>query len=212
MPSVCKESNITELKNELLLPHGLYLMFTYLSKRIFMKVSLRSQKLVQTLLISAAISACINACSFKPYAISVNDQLVYSPSGVIVEEVFADAGLQACVNNFLNNNPEANLNTITQLSCTDTGITSLIGLSNLPELSMLDVSNNNITDLSPIIYLEKLRLLRIANNSIRNIELLNTLNLLNFIDLSGNEELSCRQLDQLENRLGSSLRRPLRCN
>lgn len=154
----------------------------------------------------------ISACSFKPYAISVNDNLVYSPSGIIVEEIFADAGLQACVNNYLNNNPDSSLQTITQLTCTDSGITSLIGIRNLPELTMLDVSDNNITDLSPIIYLEKLRLLRIANNSIRSVASLNDLNLLNFIDLSGNSQIPCRQLDQLESRLGSSLRRPLSCN
>lgn len=212
MPSVCKESNITELKNELLLPHDLSLMFTQLSKIIFMKVSSRSQKIIRTLLLSAGVGLCLNACSFKPYAISVNENLVYSPSGVIVEEVFDDPGLQGCVNNFLNNNPDLSLDTITQLSCTDSGITSLIGVRSLPKLTMLDVSNNNITDLSPVIYLRNLRLLRIANNSLRNITSLNNLNLLNFIDLSGNEQLSCRQLDELENRLGSSLRRPLRCN
>lgn len=204
MPSVRKESNITELDYEILLPLGLSLMFTQISKTSLLKFS------ILPLFVMAGIG--ISACSFKPYAISVNDNLVYSPSGIIVEEIFADAGLQACVNNYLNNNPDSSLQTITQLTCTDSGITSLIGIRNLPELTMLDVSDNNITDLSPIIYLEKLRLLRIANNSIRSVASLNGLNLLNFIDLSGNSQIPCRQLDQLESRLGSSLRRPLSCN
>ena len=154
----------------------------------------------------------INACSFNPYAISVNENILYSPSGNIIEEVVDDPGLQACINSYLNNNPDSTLDSISQLSCTEAGITSLIGLNNVPNLNLLDVSNNNIIDLSPVIYLSNLRVLRIANNSIRNINTLSNLSLLNFIDLSGNSSISCRQLDQLESRLGSSLRRPLSCD
>lgn len=154
----------------------------------------------------------LSACSFNPYAISVNDNVLYSPSGIIVEEIVDDPGLQGCINAYLNDNPDASLETISQLSCTDSGISSLIGLNNIPNLNLLDVSNNRITDLSPVIYLTNLRVLRIANNSIRNINTLSNLSLLNFIDLSGNDLISCRQLDQLESRLRSSLRRPLSCN
>ena len=154
----------------------------------------------------------LSSCSFNPYAISVNDNVLYSPSGNIIEEVVEDPGLQGCINIYLNNNPDANLETISQLTCTDAGITSLIGLNNVPNLSLLDVSNNRIIDLSPVIYLEALRVLRIANNPIRNINALSNLNLLNFIDLSGNTLIPCRQLDQLESKLRNSLRRPLSCN
>ncbi len=154
----------------------------------------------------------LNACSFNPYAISVNDNVLYSPTGNIIEEVVRDPGLQGCINAYLNNNLEESLETISQLSCNDAGITSLIGLNNLPNLSLLDVSNNRITDLSPVIYLDDLRVLRITDNSIRDISTLFNLSLLNFIDLSGNNLISCRQLDQLEARLGNSLRRPLSCN
>lgn len=152
------------------------------------------------------------ACNINPYAISVNNNVLYSPSGNIIEEVVEDPALQGCINNYLNSNPDIELSEISQLSCTDAGIISLIGLNNLPSLSLLDLSNNNIVDLSPVIYLENLRVLRIANNSIRNISTLSNMNLLNFIDLSGNNLIPCRQLDQLESRLRSSLTRPLSCN
>lgn len=154
----------------------------------------------------------VSACNLNPYAISVNDNILYSPSGVIIEETVEDPGLQGCINSYLNDNPESTLETISQLSCTEAGITSLIGLNNIPNLGLLDLSNNNISDLSPLIYLENLRVLRIANNSIRNINTLFNLNLLNFIDLSGNNSISCSQLDQLETRGRSSLRRPISCN
>lgn len=160
----------------------------------------------------ALIALILSACNFNPYAISVNDNILYSPSGNIVEKVVDDPGLQACINTYLSDNPDAELDTISQLSCTDSGITSLIGLNNIPNLNLLDVSNNRISDLSPVIYLTNLRVLRIANNSVRNINTLTNLSLLNFIDLSGNDLISCRQLDQLESRLQSSLRRPLSCN
>ena len=154
----------------------------------------------------------LNACSFNPYAISVNNNVVYSPSGIIIEEIVEDPGLQGCINTYLNNNPEARLESISQLSCTDAEISSLIGLNFIPSLSLLEVSTNQIIDLSPVIYLEHLRVLRIANNSVRDISSLSNLRFLNFIDLSGNDQISCRQLDQLEDKIGSSLRRPLSCN
>jgi Leucine-rich repeat (LRR) protein len=191
--TIYKEPNITETQLELPPRQDLITMFNKLIYLVF-------------------LIPLTTACSFNPYAISVNDNVVYSPSGNIIEEVVRDPGLQGCINAYLNNNAEATLETISQLSCTDAGITSLIGLNNIPNLSLLDVSNNRITDLSPVIYLENLRILRIANNSLRDISTLSSLNLLNFIDLSGNELISCRQLDQLEARLGSSLRRPLSCN
>ena len=68
----------------------------------------------------------LNACSFNPYEISVNDNILYSPSGNIVEEIVADPSLQGCINTYLIDNPDANLETISQLSCTDADITSLI--------------------------------------------------------------------------------------
>ncbi len=146
------------------------------------------------------------ACNINPYAISVNNNVLYSPSGDIPEEVVEDPGLQGCINNYLNDNPDASLQTISQLSCTDASISSLIGLNNILNISLLDLSNNSIVDISPLIYLENLRVLRIANNSIRNISTLSNLNLLNFLDLSGNEQIPCRQLDQLETRLGKFLK------
>jgi hypothetical protein len=188
-----KENNITETKSELLLHQGLIQMIKNISYGIF------------SLLL-------LSACNINPHAISVNNNVLYSPSGNIIEQVVEDPGLQGCINNYLNDNPDANLQTITQLSCTDASISSLIGINKLPNISLLDLSNNRIVDLSPLIYLENLRVLRIANNSIRDISTLSNLSLLNFIDLSGNNQSSCRQLEQLEARLGSSLRRPLNCN
>jgi len=154
----------------------------------------------------------LTACSINPYAISVNNNVLYSPSGKIIDKVIEDPGLQACINNYLNENPDVMLENISQLSCTDAEISSLIGLNNMPNLSLLDVSNNKIVDLSPVMFLENLRVLRIANNSIRNVSTLSELSLLNFIDLSGNDQIPCRQLELLEARLGSSLRKPLNCN
>ena len=168
--------------------------------------------MIKKIIYSLFLTLLLNACSFNPYAISVNNNVLYSPSGIIIEEVVEDPGLHGCINNYLDDNPDARLETISQLSCTDAGISSLLGLDNIPNLNLLDVSNNLIIDLSPVIYLEDLRVLRIANNAVRNINTLSNLSLLNFIDLSGNDQIPCRQLDQLESKLGSSLRRPFNCN
>ncbi len=153
----------------------------------------------------------LGACSFKPYAVSVNENVLYSPDGNIGKPKFADTGLEACVNTYLNENPEFELETITILSCTEVGISSLIGLRQLPQLVQLDLSSNNISDLNPLIYLDKLRVLRIAENPIRDISIFLDMKSLRFVDLSGSERIPCSQLDQLKLRLGTSLRAPLSC-
>ncbi len=153
----------------------------------------------------------LTACHLSPYSISVNDNIVFSPQGQLPEEDFSDPGLQACVNNYLNDNPDESMQSMSLLSCPDAGITTLAGLEQLGNLSLLDLSNNNISDLGPLRELERLRVLRVSNNQIRNIGVLDDLSLLNFIDLSGNASITCRQLDRLEDRLGNTLRRPLSC-
>lgn len=154
----------------------------------------------------------LSACNFSPYSISVNNNVVYSSTGVIEEEIFSDASLQACVNNYLAENPDRTLTSIEQLTCTNAEIVSLIGLDRLPGLVQLDLSSNAIVDVSPVSNLENLRILRVSENRIRNVSMLNNMPLLNFIDLGGNSNIPCNQLDRLENRLGNSLRRPLSCS
>ncbi len=159
----------------------------------------------------AGILILLSACSFHPYSISVNNNVLFRPQNSTPLETFSDPALQACVNNYLNENPEESLESLNLLSCTDAGISSLVGLNQLPSLSVVDLSNNDIGDLSPMTSLDNLRVLRISNNRIRDISTLNELSLLNFIDLSGNYNISCRQLDRLQERIGNSLLRPLSC-
>jgi Leucine-rich repeat (LRR) protein len=164
-----------------------------------------------TLIKYSGIGIILSACSFHPYSISMNNNVLFRPKNTSALETFSDSALQACANNYLNENPGENLASLTLLSCTDAGITSLVGLNQLPSLSIIDLSNNDIDDLSPMINLTNLRVLRIANNHIKDISILNELSLLNFIDLSGNDNISCRQLDRLQERIGNSLLRPLSC-
>lgn len=155
--------------------------------------------------------AILSACNLNPYSISVNNNVLFRPGADAPDETFSDPALQACVNNYLIENPEESIETLSILSCTDAGISSINGLDSLSNLSMLDLSNNTISDLRPVGQLDNLRVLRVSNNRIRSIGELNELARLNFIDLSGNNDITCRALDRLQERLGNSLLRPLSC-
>ncbi len=155
--------------------------------------------------------AVLSACKLSPYTVSINNNVLFRPSAERPDETFNDPALQACVNNYLNENPDESIETLSILSCADAGISSIFGLEQLSSLSMLDLSNNSISELGPVAGLENLRVLRISNNRIRSIGELNDLERLSFIDLSGNDDISCRALDRLQERLGNSLLRPLSC-
>lgn len=123
-----------------------------------------------------------------------------------------DANLQGCLNQVFissgNNDPEA----VTLLACPSAGVQTLIGIETLINLEQLDLSGNAITDLTPLLNSKKLRLLSIRDNRLGNINSLLSLPILRFVSLQGNNKISCRELDRLEEKIGNTLNRPLNCN
>jgi Leucine-rich repeat (LRR) protein len=154
----------------------------------------------------------LSACSSRPYSVTLNDNVIYSPNNVIDDGIMTDANLQGCLNQVYisteNDDPEQ----VTLLACPNAGVQSIIGIEALVNLEQLELSGNNISDINSLINLKKLRVLGISNNQVRNINVLFSLPILRFISLQGNNAISCRQLNRLENEVGNTLNRPLNCS
>jgi len=172
--------------------------------------------------------ALLVACSNNPYSVTLNDNLLYSPFPAQPNRIFADSGLQGCLNQLLStleakseeeseNEPEAEsgadikLENIRSLVCPEAGIRSLQGITALSGLEELELSNNLIDNVSPLQPLRNLRIVNLSNNRLRSIGPLTALPLLRFASLEGNNELPCRQLDELGRKPGMTLNRPASC-
>ena len=160
---------------------------------------------------SLMLSALLSACG--SYRVVLGDSVLYSPAGAPVKpSLLADANLQGCVNQLFNSSGNDDPESITLLACPSAGVQSLAGIGALVNLEQLELSDNTITDLRPLQNLRKLRVLSIRNNRINNINILLSMPILRFVALQGNNNINCRQLDELEARLGNTLNRPERCN
>lgn len=157
------------------------------------------------------VSTFLGACS-SSYRVVLNDNILYSPTSSPQPSLLADANLQGCLNQQFasagNNDPES----IRLLACPSAGIESLSGIRALPNLEQLELSDNRISDLSPLLALKNLRVLSIRNNRVTNVNALMSLPILRFVALQGNDNIGCRQLDELQEKIGNSLNRPERCD
>jgi len=146
------------------------------------------------------------------YQVVLNDNILYNPTGVpLPPSLVNDANLQGCLNQVFNSSGNDDPESITLLACPSAGIQSLAGIGALPNLEQLELSDNNITDLRPLQNLKNLRVLSVRNNRVNNINTLIALPILRFIALQGNINIPCKQLDELEEKIGNSLSRPTIC-
>jgi hypothetical protein len=151
------------------------------------------------------------ACSNSPYRITFNDNVIHDPAVPPERRLFSDPGLQACVNQLLAADTTLSVSDISLLVCPDAGIRNLAGIEVLAGLEQLELSNNSISNIAPLASLRNLRVLGIRNNNLGNIGILAGMPILRFVTLQGNTGISCRQLDELGEKLGNTLTRPATC-
>ena len=161
-------------------------------------------------MLAISLATLLGACS--RYQFVLNNNVLYSPTGVpATPGIFADANLQGCLNQHFINNGSNDPESIKLLACPSAGIQSLAGISALPNLEQLELSDNTITDIRPLQNLKNLRVLSMSNNRLNNIAVLTSLPILRFVVLAGNSNIPCRQLDELEEKIGNTLTRPASC-
>jgi Leucine-rich repeat (LRR) protein len=157
------------------------------------------------------LSLPLSGCSISPYTVSLNNNVLYSPNSELQAAGVTDAALQGCINQALAVGP-TEITALKTLACPNAGVRSLEGITRLTALEQLELSNNDIDNLSPLQPLRNLRVVSLRNNDIRNIGPLSGLALLRFVSLEGNEAIPCIQLDELQERLGNTLNRPIDCS
>ena len=163
--------------------------------------------IVLVLMVSCLI---LTSCSTN-YRLVLNDNVLYTPTGRAPPSLLSDTSLQGCLNLQFASAGHEDPESITLLACPSSSVQSLAGISALLNLEQLELSDNSIIDLSPLSSLRNLRVLSIRNNRITDINTLLPMPILRFVALQGNNQLPCRQLNELEEKIGNSLNRPANC-
>lgn len=168
----------------------------------------RLSSFISGLMIITVITAC------QKYRVSVNDKVVYTPDGVFKDYQISDQYLADCVEQTIYDLHATRIEDITQLNCSNAGITSLAGLGKFYELKALNLADNKLTDISEIRKLGRLKTLILSNNQISDASpLLNLLHLQD-VHLEKNPQMSCAPMVQLGNNLkplGASILLPEQC-
>jgi len=147
----------------------------------------------------------------RQYLVTVNNQSVYDPRIPADLLQLTDPNLQGCVNLALTQQNILNPSELGVLSCASAEVADLRGIEQFRNLRFLDLAVNNISDLQPLASLRQLSGLSIPFNPLTDISPLLGMNSLTAVILTGNGQLSCSQLNRLEQRLGENLTRPENC-
>lgn len=122
-----------------------------------------------------------------------------------------DADLQGCINLAMQQQRVNSPAELSILSCANSEIRNLANIGQLRRVRFLDLSNNSISNLTPLEDLPNVTSLNLVNNQISDIAPLFNISSLTTVRLSGNNGISCQQLGQLRQRLGSNLTEPSSC-
>ncbi|MBC6905609.1 hypothetical protein DWB84_09090 [Saccharophagus sp. K07] len=115
-------------------------------------------KIISTISIAAALCAC------GRYAVTLNEQPIYTPPALYSQFSLADEALLNCVKQTIIDQKITSADALVRLTCRHAGVKSLTGLDHFSSLEELDVSFNDLQDISSLNQLKKLRLLKLNDN------------------------------------------------
>jgi len=143
----------------------------------------------------------LSALGCQKYSVSLNDKVIYTPLPVFNAYQIADEKLHNCVAQTLQDQHATSAQELTQLDCSNAGITSLAGLETFSALRSLKLSHNQLQTLNELEKLSQLQQLWLDNNQLQDISPLLHLLQLRELDLANNAALTCGDLKQLANNL-----------
>jgi hypothetical protein len=150
------------------------------------------------LFITVSISSC------KHYSLSVNDNLVYTPPPLLKDFVIADTNLRHCVEQTIIDKHITTFEQLTQVNCSNAGISSLAGLEKFYAIEQLNLAENKLTSLKELGGLSRITTLMLRSNNLTDAEPLLRLLQLKTVDMTDNKNLRCDDLKQLFNNFKTS--------
>lgn len=98
------------------------------------------------------------------YAVTLNQQPVYTPPPLYSDFTVSDPALADCLKQTITDRKIARLEQLTSLTCRHAGLKSVAGIEHFSSLRELDVSHNQLREAQTLAKLPQLRLLKINDN------------------------------------------------
>ncbi|MFT5481500.1 MAG: Leucine-rich repeat (LRR) protein [Halieaceae bacterium] len=140
---------------------------------------------------SMAILSCVLLSACNTYRVWVNETVVFSPDPLFTEFQVVDVALQDCITQHIEHANITSAAELTDLNCSQAGISSLRGIQAFHSLRALKLSHNQVRNLAPLAKLSVLAELYIDNNQIRDVSALEKIESLKIINLSMNPDIPC---------------------
>lgn len=141
-------------------------------------------------LLAVILTAAVLTSSCSRYAVTLNNQPLYTPPPLLRNLQVTDPALQNCLTQTITDKNITRAEQLDRLSCSYGGIESLEGISQFTALRQLDISFNPLNDVSPLFGLTELKQL----------------------DIEGVDHIECSQVQRLVERgvkvMGVSVRCP----
>ncbi|MFT5083669.1 MAG: Leucine-rich repeat (LRR) protein [Lentisphaeria bacterium] len=138
------------------------------------------------------LCAIVSSCS--RYAVSVNDQTVYSPSSLFKNYTITDPDLKECVRRTIADQHLTTAEQLTRLFCPEGNIRSLSGIKTFTKIRQLGFQGNQIRTIDLLADLRSLEQLNLSHNQIIDFSPLKNLNQLAYLDTQGNADAICSSL------------------
>jgi internalin A len=119
---------------------------------------------------------------------------VFSPDPLYTDYQMADEALQNCVAQHIERSSISHAGDLTDLNCSQAGITSIDGLQTFHGLRGIKLSHNRIRSIQALTDLKHLSELYVDDNHLRNVAVLNRMEALTMVNLSGNPDLLCNEI------------------
>jgi hypothetical protein len=109
-----------------------------------------------------SVAAALFGC--ERYAVTLNQQPVYTPPPLYSDFAVADLALRDCIKQTIIDSKVTRVEQLTALTCRHAGLTSLAGLEHFAFLQELDLSHNQLLDARVLAKLPQLKALKIQEN------------------------------------------------
>lgn len=169
------------------------------------KFFLLHRRLWLLLLSSFALFSC------QGYQVSVNEMRVYEPKGLLTQIDANDPALRNCLLQWISDQAISSPEQLLAVSCSHAGVQVLSGIDQFQAMIQLDLADNQIESLSGLAGLAKLNRLDLANNQLQDLQILFNLPRLEWVNLLGNDQVNCKDINQLADQNGVQVQLPSHC-
>ncbi|WP_438951831.1 hypothetical protein [Porticoccus sp.] len=128
-------------------------------------------------------------CGCEKYIFTFNEQPVLTTPELFTGYRIPDPALAVCVEQAIKDLLVTSANQLSQLNCSNAGITDLSGLEIFTGLTFVNLAQNRLTTIKPLLYLPKL----------------------DSISLEGNSSLDCLDGERLKEQIEGQTKLPKHC-